>query len=199
MDQPILNSDIYACVLAAGKSSRFGATKLAQSFRGKPLVQYALTAAREACEGRVLLVVGHDHESVVEASEGLFDKLVVNTQFGEGISTSVSASVRACENDADAIIIILADQPLISAAHIMNVIDTWSGADNEIVATSFDGTACPPMLFPKDAFSALSQLSGDHGAKSLLANEQFVVTCIDFPPARFDIDRPPDLHRVDQD
>jgi molybdenum cofactor cytidylyltransferase len=199
MKQQIPKPKICACVLAAGRSSRFGASKLVQQFRGKPLVQNALLAAQDACEGRVYLVVGHDQESVIEAAAGLFDRVIVNKDFGDGIGTSIAAAVRVCRNEADAILIALADQPLVTAAHIQNLIDTWSGADNEIVSSSFDGIACPPILFPKGAFSALSELQGDNGAKSLLANDKFVVSSIDFPPAKFDIDRPEDLQRSSQD
>jgi molybdenum cofactor cytidylyltransferase len=199
MKQQIPKPKICACVLAAGRSSRFGASKLVQQFRGKPLVQNALLAAQDACEGRVYLVVGHDQESVIEAAAGLFDRVIVNKDFGDGIGTSIAAAVRVCRNEADAILIALADQPLVTAAHIQNLIDTWSGADNEIVSSSFDGIACPPILFPKGAFSALSELQGDNGAKSLLANDKFVVSSIDFPPAKFDVDRPEDLQRSSQD
>jgi molybdenum cofactor cytidylyltransferase len=199
MIHPTPKPYLYACVLAAGKSSRFGATKLVQPFRGKPLVQHALIAAQGACEGRVLLVVGHDQDSVVEASAGLFDELVVNNEFDFGIGTSISASARACQEDADAVLVILADQPLITEAHIRNLIDTWSGAENEIVSTSFGGISGPPILFPRDAFPALSELRGDSGAKSLLSNDEFVVSSVDFPPAGFDIDSPEDLKLIDQD
>ena len=199
MKQQIPKPKICACVLAAGRSSRFGSSKLVQQFRGKPLVQYVLLAAQGACEGQVYLVVGHDQESVIEAAAGLFDRVIVNKDFGDGIGTSIAAAARVCRNEADAILIALADQPLVTAAHIQNLIDTWSGADNEIVSSSFDGIACPPILFPKGAFSALSELQGDNGAKSLLANDEFVVSSIDFPPAKFDIDRPEDLQRYSQD
>jgi len=190
---------VCACVLAAGTSSRFGATKLVQSFHGKPLVQSALLAAEGACKGRVTLVVGHDQGSVIDASTGLFDELVVNTDYKNGIGTSIAAAANACNEDADAVLIILADQPLITASHIRNLIDTWSGKQNEIISSSFDGVFCPPVLFPKETLPALSELQGDSGAKSLLASDDFVVRSVDFPPARFDIDRPEDLRGIDQD
>jgi len=186
-------------VLAAGTSSRFGATKLVQSFHGKPLVQSALLAAEGACKGHVFLVVGHDQDSVVDAAAGIYDELIINNDFESGIGTSISASAKACQKDADAVIVILADQPLVTEAHIRDLIDTWSGAENEIVSTSFDGITCPPILFPRSAFPALSELRGDTGAKSLLVNGDFVVISLDFPPAGFDIDRSEDLRRFDQD
>lgn len=196
---PKPNPVICACVLAAGKSSRFGSTKLVQPYQGRPLVQHALIAAQGASNGHVVLVVGHDQASVVDASAGLFDELVVNNEFASGIGSSICASVKACQEDADAVLVILADQPLVTDAHIRNLIDTWSGANNEIISTSFDGIRCPPILFPKNAFSALSELRGDSGAKFLLSSDDFVVVTVDFPPAGFDIDTPKDLQRIDQD
>jgi molybdenum cofactor cytidylyltransferase len=186
-------------VLAAGTSSRFGATKLVQPYQGKPLVQNALLAAKGACKGQVTLVVGHDQEAVIEASNGLFDELIVNRDFQNGIGTSIAAAAKACDQDADAVLIILGDQPLITETHIRNLIDTWSGDENEIISSSFDGITCPPILFPRKAFPALSELQSDNGAKLLLANDDFVVSTIDFPPAGFDIDRPEDLQSTPQD
>jgi len=199
MNHPAPDPVICACVLAAGKSSRFGSTKLVQPYKGRPLVQTALMAAQDACEGHVFLVVGHDQDSVVEASAGLFDKRVVNNDFASGIGSSISACLKACRDDADAVLVTLADQPLVTGAHIRNLIATWSGADNEIVTTSFNGISCPPILFPRNAFSALSQLQGDSGAKFLLKSDDFDVSTVEFPPAGFDIDRPTDLQRIDQD
>ena len=177
---------------------RFGSTKLVQPYKGRPLVQTALMAAQDACEGHVFLVVGHDQDSVVEASAGLFDKLVVNDDFASGIGSSISACLRVCRDDADAVLVTLADQPLVTGAHIRNLIDTWSGADNEIVTTSFDTISCPPILFPRNAFSALSQLQGDSGAKFLLKSDDFDVSTVEFAPAGFDLDMPLDLHLIDQ-
>ena len=190
---------VRACVLGAGTSSRFGATKLIQPYQGKPLVQNALLAAKGACRGRVTLVAGHDQEAVIEASNGFFDELVINRDYEDGIGTSIAAAAKACARDADAILIILGDQPLVTESHLRNLIDTWSGNENEIISSSFDGITCPPILFPKKAIPALCELQGDNGAKSLLAGNDFVVSTIDFPPAGFDIDRPEDLQRVPGD
>ncbi len=198
MGQHLSKAAVRVCVLAAGTSTRFGATKLVRHLRGKPLVQHALFAAQGACKGWVTLVVGHDEEAVVAASAGLSDNIVVNREHQLGIGSSISAGIRACRDGADAILIMLADQPLITAAHLSELIDNWSGADNEIVASSFEGIAGPPILFPKNAFDALCELSGDAGAKSLLSNDAFHVRSINFPPAGLDVDTPEDLRNLDQ-
>ncbi len=198
MGHRLSKAAIHACVLAAGTSNRFGGTKLVQRLRGKPLVQHALLAAQGACKGCVTLVVGHDEEAVVAAAAGFGDDVIVNRAHQHGIGTSISAGIRACRDGADAILIMLADQPLVTTAHLSELIDNWSGADNEVVASSFEGIVGPPILFPKNAFDALCELSGDTGARSLLSSDSFHVRSIDFPPAGLDVDTPEDLLNLDQ-
>ena len=190
---------VHACVLAAGLASRFGQSKLVKTVRGKPLVQHALLAARESCHGRVTLVVGHNADAVTSAGAGLFDHLVNNEHYGDGIGSSIAAGVHACRANADAVLILLADQPLISAAHLQSIITSWSGADNAIVVSSFDGIVSPPILFPINTFDALCALSGDMGAKAILSDTAFDVTRIECPQARFDIDTPADLDYIERD
>lgn len=192
--QPVVS----ACVLAAGTSTRFGETKLVRNLHGKPLVQHALLASQGACEGRVTLVVGHDEAAVIAATSGHSDNVIVNHDHQQGIGTSISAGVGECRDGADAILIVLADQPLVTSAHLIELIDHWSGADDEIIASTFDGVVGPPILFPKKAFDALCELSGDTGAKKILSNDEFHVRSIDFPPAGMDVDTPEDLRKLDQ-
>jgi molybdenum cofactor cytidylyltransferase len=199
MGHRLSKAAIHACVLAAGTSNRFGGTKLVQRLRGKPLVQHALLAAQGACKGCVTLVVGHDEEAVVAAAAGLSDNVVVNCEHQLGIGTSIAAGTRACRDSADAVLIMLADQPLVTTAHLNELKDNWSGADDEIVTSSFEGVVSPPILFPKKAFDALCELSGDTGAKKILSSNEFHVRSIDFPPAGMDIDTPEDLQQLDQD
>lgn len=198
MGQQLSKAVIRACVLAAGTSTRFGSTKLVQHMRGKPLLQHALLAAQGACKGWVTLVVGHDDEAVAEASAGLSNNVVVNRDYQRGIGASISTGVRACRDGADAILIVLADQPLVTAAHLSQLIDHWSGADDEIIASAFEGVVGPPILFPQKAFAALCKLNGDTGARKILSDDAFRVRSIDFAPAGTDIDTPEDLQKLDQ-
>ncbi len=104
--------------------------------------------------------------------------------------------MRSVQHQARAIIILLADQALITAAHVRELRDAWSGADDEIVATAFGDTAGPPVLFPCACFGDLATLHGDAGGRHLLDNERFRVKKIDFEPAAVDIDTPEDLKQI---
>ena len=199
MDYPSSEPVIHVCVLAAGTSSRFGATKLVQTLRGKPLLQHALIAANGTCPNRVNLVVGHDQEAVLAASGDLADRIIVNSDYRSGLGTSIAAGVRSCRARADAILILLADQPLITELHLKTLIEQWSGAENEIVASCFDATNGPPILFPSGTFDALSRLSGDQGAKSILTNGDFVVRSVQISAAGVDVDTPDNLRELEKD
>ena len=188
-------ANVFALVLAAGTSTRFGATKQTVEVDGVPLAKLAFCAATGACGERTILVTGHDWQAVANACAPLAGFLVHNDDFGTGLGGSIALGVRCVRHAADAVLVILADQPRITAAHIDALIDTWSGNDDEIVATAFAGTAGPPVLFPRAAFSDLATLTGDTGARRLLSNPRYTVRTVPFEPAALDVDTPADLDR----
>jgi molybdenum cofactor cytidylyltransferase len=198
MSQHSPNTAIHACVLAAGSAKRFGATKLVQLLHGKPLVLHALEAAQQAFPGKVTLVVGHDSDAVVAAADGAYDNLVFNPDYRSGIGTSIAAGVGACREGADAVVILLADQPLVSSTHLLELACRWSGAKNEIVASTFGEVFSPPILFPTNAFAALAEMSGDEGAKMLLQHPAFELRSISIAQAGSDVDTPADLQKLNE-
>lgn len=188
---------VFAAVLAAGRSRRFGRSKQLESIRGRPLVRHAAELAREACGDRSILVAGHEYSAVAAAAGAAPQFLIVNERYEEGLGSSIALLANAVSHVADAVLLLFADQPLITAEHLRALIDRWSGADDEIVATAFSKTVGPPVLFPRGAFAALGRLSGDKGAKRVLEDPEFVVTTIPFEDAAIDIDTPADLARIE--
>ena len=189
---------IYAVVLAAGRSTRFDGNKLIQVFGGRPLLQHSLAAAQAAFAGRVVLVVGHESGTIIESSGGLADRVVVNTHYAEGQGGSIAAGVRACRDDADAIVVMLADQPLVTAATLAQLVAGWTGQDQHIVASGYGDSQGPPVLFGKGAFDRLCELDGDHGARQVIRSGDFDVASIAAGSVGFDIDTPQDLETASQ-
>jgi molybdenum cofactor cytidylyltransferase len=184
---------IFAAVLAAGHSSRFGTTKQAVPLNGVPLVRRALDAATEVCENRVITVIGHDAAVVLKAMNANSGFVVVNEDYEKGLGSSIATAARVCYGSADALLLLLADQPLVTAQHLQQLIDTWSGSRDEIVATAYSGTQGPPVLFPHGAFDALRSLTGDRGARTILNDSRFSLKTVQFEQAAVDIDTPADL------
>lgn len=193
MIMPNSEPTVFAAVLAAGSSSRFGSTKQAVLLDDIPLVRRAIDTAVRVCDNRVLAVIGHDADTVLAAIDSEPCFITVNEDHGKGLGTSIATATRACRGHADALLLLLADQPLITPQHLRALIDTWSGADNVIVASSYSGTEGPPVLFPSGAFEALESLTGDRGAHALFHDSRFTLKTVPFDPAATDIDTPEDL------
>ena len=189
-------NSVFAIVLAAGSSSRFGSSKQLVEFEGKTLIRRADNLAKECCDSRRVLVAGHEWRAVLEGCAPSTGFVLVNDRHKEGIGTSVATAVRALRHAADAVIVILADQPLISADHINALVDTWSGAKREIVATAYADTVGVPALFAGGCFDDLAVLEGDQGARALMTGGQFDVREVVFQDAAIDIDTAEDLARL---
>lgn len=189
-------NDIYGMVLAAGSASRFGSLKQIEAVDGVPLVRRAVQLSNAVLGDRTLLVLGHEWREVCRASAAFDGFLTVNDRYSEGVGTSIAAGVRSIRHVASAIVLLLADQPLITPRHLSDLVGSWSGTDNEIVATAFAGTSGPPVLFPRACFGDLCRLEGDVGARKLLQDRRYKLTRLDFEDAATDIDTPSDLRHV---
>lgn len=187
---------IFATVLAAGAATRFGATKQVVELDGVTLVQRAMEAAAAACGNNVLLVLGHDWQAVNAACDPPQGFIVCNDRYQDGLGSSIALATRSIRHVARAIIVLLADQALVSPLHIRSLCDAWSGRADEIVATGYAGTVGVPALFPSACFGDLMRLRGDSGARQLLSDERFRLRQILFEPAAMDIDTPDDLRRI---
>lgn len=187
---------VFAVVLAAGSGDRFGATKQLAEIDGQPMVRHACDLAREVCGDNTLLVAGHDSLAVLQAAGDSVGFVVINERHAEGIGTSIAMAARSLAHTAGGLLLLLADQPLITPAHLHALLAGWTGGDYQIIATSFADTQGPPVLFPQVAFGELMTLSGDRGAHSLLRDSRFDVKTIRFNNAAVDIDTPVDLQRL---
>lgn len=182
---------IAALVLAAGPSSRMGRQKMLLDWGGEPLVR---RAAREALRSRadsVVVVIGADAPAVRAALADLPITIVENPDHAAGMSTSLRAGARAVP-DADAVIVVLADQPAVVAAHLDSLIAAWeSGA--RIAAAAYEDVLGPPALFDRAYFAELDRLTGDEGARRIVEAHREVAVAISIPSAAFDLDTPDDL------
>ena len=189
-------SVIFAVVLAAGSASRYGSTKQLADLDGEPLVRHAAKLARQVCADRTLLVVGHDAIDVTNAADGECEFVAVNDHYGRGLGSSLGLAARVLRGPADALLLLLADQPAITAAHLDALISRWDGEPDQIVATAYSGTFGAPALLPEGCFDRLAGLSADRGARVLFDDPAYRLESVAFEAAAADIDTPADLARL---
>jgi molybdenum cofactor cytidylyltransferase len=184
---------VAAIILAAGRSSRMGSHKLLLPFKGRPLVNWVLAAASMSQADPVIVVLGHEAEKVGAAMRAERRFLAIhNPWYAEGMSTSLKIGLAATPKEVEGALILLGDQPLITAAIINIMIDASAAAPDAIIAASYQGRRGNPVLFPRQYFAELETITGDEGGRSLLARypERIRLVEIDDAQAGLDVDTP---------
>jgi CTP:molybdopterin cytidylyltransferase MocA len=189
---------IGAVVLAAGGSARMGRVKQLIDFEGESLVRRAARSAKEAGADPVVVVLGSNADLIAPALGGLPNvTMVINSQWERGQASSLAEGLRAValEGKCDGVLVTLADQPLVDAAALRSLIDTFiEGA--RIVAASYEGTIGVPALFGKEHLAQLMELSGDSGAGQWLRARRADVKSLPLANASVDVDTPADVGRL---
>ena len=187
---PTMSSDkVYAIVLAAGTSSRLRHNpKQLLNWNNRPLLEHALLNVQAILQDRVIVVLGaHSHAIETDINLKAF-KTVINTDWQQGIASSIRAGIQSLSETATAALIVLSDQPLIRVEHFQHLLTTWESSPTQIVASEYHQSVGVPALFPARFFKPLQSLQGDQGAKSLLIKFDKDVIKIPLPEAELDID-----------
>ncbi|MEP6769223.1 MAG: nucleotidyltransferase family protein [Acidobacteriota bacterium] len=193
-------SDVTAAViLAAGRSSRMGRSKALLPWRGSTMLRSVAQEALASRAARVAVVLGFDGDSARGALDGLPVRIVENRDWESGLGSSLAAGIEAIADEipvASAAVILLADQPLVTAATIDRLIATRESSGRPLVASLHGSELGVPALFASAYFGALRSLSGDHGAREILRAHAAEAASLDLPEARFDVDTPEDYERL---
>ena len=185
---------ITGVVLAAGEARRFGATKQIAILRGKALAQHAIDTLEEAGADEILVITGHD-AGVVEAALRLpaSGRFVRNSAYHDGQSTSLAAAFHEVADDSEASVVLMADQPGITADDVRALVQRFRSTRSQIVRLRFDD-APGPALLSREIYAEAGHLHGDVGARVLIASHpEWVEEIAIARRAPVDIDRPADL------
>lgn len=190
---------IVTLILAAGSSSRLGHSKQLLEVNGVPLLRKTALAALEADTNRVVVVLGHNHLQHQQIIQGLNVDVIHHTDWQQGMGSSLKAGVSSIlktHSDTQAIVILVCDQPYLTAEHLNVLINTHRTSRASIVASAYASTTGVPALFDKSMFEELLNLKDDQGAKKILEKHAESIVEIEFPSGEIDIDTPSDYARL---
>jgi len=189
---------IGAVVLAAGGSLRMGQPKQLLPVGGRPMVRLVTEVAVSAGLAQIVVVIGAHAEAVRAALAGLPVGLVLNEAWADGLSSSVRAGLRALDPGTQAALLVLGDQPALTADLLRLLVDRYLATGAPIVAPFYEGQRGNPVLFDRALFSELSTVEGDRGGRILIDRYQGRVERVDVEDAAviMDIDSPQDYEGI---
>jgi molybdenum cofactor cytidylyltransferase len=189
-----------AVILAAGRSTRMGGSnKLLAEITGKPLARIAAEAALKSRARPVIVVTGHQGETLREALADLPLEFVDNPDFAEGLSTSLRAGISALPVDIDGVVVLLADMPHVDSVLIDKLISAYEPDRGGLIAVpAMAGKRGNPVLWSRRFFPELMALEGDVGARHLIGkySEAVVEVPVAGTAALTDVDTPDALQAV---
>lgn len=161
------------------------------------MVQRAVDAANASMCDPVLLVVGHEAHEVLANVRAGRARPVRNPAYASGLASSLRAGIDAAA-DAGAAVVVLADQPGVTAALLDALIERQRVSGAAAVICSWNGRRTPPTLLTAALWPAVRALDGDVGAREVLAGRDDVAVFEVEPSlARLDdIDTPEDLSQA---
>jgi nicotine blue oxidoreductase len=184
-------------VLAAGRGLRFGGEipKPLLELGGRPLVAHAVEAAVGSGLAPVVVVVSDDRTAAALGA-GVQGVVMIarNPEPERGISSSLQVALQALEADASvtAVVVGLADQPLVGSDAYRRVAGAHDGGAQLAVAT-YGGVRGNPVLIGRAHWEEALALAGDEGARVLLRRHGAVEVPCDGTGEPTDVDTPEDL------
>jgi CTP:molybdopterin cytidylyltransferase MocA len=182
-------------ILAAGESARMGTPKQLLPLDGQPLLVRAVDAALASAAWPVVVVLGAHAEKIKPALARLPVLVVENPAWSEGMASSLRlgvATLQQFSRQLDAALVALCDQPAFSSDTIARLVAAQRATGRGIVAARYAGRNAAPALFLREHFPALTALTGESGARTLLNDSPDRVTPVDLPSLALDLDTPAD-------
>jgi len=187
-------------LLAAGQGSRFGRPKALVELDGLTLAERGVGMLRAGGADPVLIVTG---AAEVELSSDHRARTVYNHQWRTGMGSSLRAGLRALSDpdvgpEVGAVVVALADQPLVGADAVTRLIAAYRAGASVAVA-AYDGRPRNPVLLAREHWpEVIAMATGDQGARGFLRARPDLVTLVECGDTGHpdDIDTPADLEHI---
>jgi molybdenum cofactor cytidylyltransferase len=200
---------IAGLILAAGRSVRMGRPKIGLDVGGRAMLTHVTDAALAGALGDIVVVLGGANASGSDAmlrlpadaraaiaalgrTEGV--RIVQNPDAATGQASSLRAGLRAMRAEADAVVVLLADQPTIRPDAIRAVVEAFDPAAEPVIQASYGGVPSHPTLLGRSIWHDAAELTGDEGARGLIAQHPGWRRLVEVGgEAPMDVDTPEDL------
>ena len=172
MEEPTLR--IGCILMAAGNSRRFGSNKLSVTFDGLTMAEHALNVIPSEIFSSVVVVTQYPEIAEMARSRGFVVK--INQEPERGLSNTIRIGIEALL-DMDALLFLVADQPMLRQETIQNVVALYRAHPDRIVIAGHEGRRGNPCIFPREFNEELLALTGDMGGVVVIKAHEDRILC----------------------
>jgi molybdenum cofactor cytidylyltransferase len=169
-------------VLAAGGSRRLGRPKQLLAVEGRPLLELVLDQVCASLLDEAVLVLGAHADEVAGAIHVGRARVVLNSNYRAGMSSSLRAGVAAMGESVGRLMVVLGDQPDVSADLLDDLLALQQRSGLPAAALNVDGLLQPPAVFERQLWPELLALAGDLGCRELIRSRPQLVAQLPLPP-----------------
>jgi len=188
---------IAGILLAAGMSSRMGSNKLLFELAGETVLRGAARRALAGGLAPLIVVLGHEAERTGRELDGLPCQIVVNPAYEQGVNSSLRAGVAALPTEVQAVMVMLADMPFVTAEMIAGMIARYRSSEAPLVISDYEGVNAPPMLYDRALFGELQTMTGEGCGRQVVKRHRHEAEVLPWPAtALADLDVPDDYTRL---
>jgi molybdenum cofactor cytidylyltransferase len=157
---------VTGLLLAAGGSKRLGQPKQLLPYGGATLLDHTLATARACGFDQLICVIGGAPETIRATVDLSRAEVLENDQFSTGCSSSIALALDAVDARSDVLVLLLGDQPGVTAATVGTLLD--GRGDAPLAVCRYEDGRGHPFAFGRSVFGELAALHGDKGVWKLL-------------------------------
>ena len=194
-----MQDHIAILILAAGSATRMGEPKQLLPFKGTTLLGHVIHTSSKLNLGAPFVVLGAEAEEIKLQHADSPAEWLVNRSWQEGMGTSIVSGLKAIiqqRPELPAVLILLADQPLISAEYLGEMLLAFQNEEVALVATQYREGPGVPVLIGKSLFPEILDLKGDQGARKILLKHAHQAKLLLNATGVVDIDYPEDYLKL---
>ena len=145
-----------------------------------------------------MVVVGHERQTAEDLLQGLPLRLVYNDNYRDGQMTSVHSGMAALQQACDAVLVCLADLPLLEVADLQRLTAAFANCPTSVMVPTYQGARGNPIVLAYAHRQSI--LAGDRnlGCRRLIEKNPEMVTALEMDNDHvvFDLDTPDAYRRL---
>jgi molybdenum cofactor cytidylyltransferase len=160
---------LAVAVLSAGESRRMGAPKALIPYRGTTFAGHLLEVTKHPRIGVTRVVLGAGADEIRERLQLNAASVVLNPDWPLGQLSSIRAAIRSLpQNGTSGLVLCPVDHPIVSAALVACLIETFDSTGKSIVLPAYHGRRGHPVIFRAALYDELLAASPEVGARQVV-------------------------------